>query len=158
MHDSSCSPQNAIRISEIPADAIMAITAGRNPAIVAVCRSNFEAPNSTSLSDLIKYPLLLREEGSASRDMFDRALSFIGYSAKPMIESSSNQCLISSVESGLGIAILPEGLVCEYLKSGAMKEISVSDANFSRTHYLLIHKNKRLNPIGKQAYDCVLKV
>lgn len=126
--------------------------------IVAVCRSDFEAPDSTSLSELIKYPLLLREEGSASRDMFERALSFFGYSAKPMIESASNQCLISSVESCLGVAILPEGLVWEHLKNGTMKEIAVPDANFSRTHYLLIHKNKRLNPIGKQAYDFVLKV
>ena len=90
--------------------------------------------------------------------MFDRALFFFGYCAKPMIESASNQCLISSVESGIGIAILPEGLVWEYLKNGTMKEISVSDANFSRTHYLLIHKNKRLNPFGKQAYDWAFKV
>ena len=126
--------------------------------IVPVCSVGFDAPIRLSLSGLIKYPLLLRERGSASRDMFDRALAFFGLSAAPMIESASNQCLISSAQAGLGIAILPEGLVCDSITNGTIKQLEVHDVNFCRSHYLLIHKNKRLNPIGKQAYDLVMKI
>lgn len=126
--------------------------------IVAACSRDFNVPESLGFAELIKYPLLLRQEGSASREMFEKALSFYGLSAKPMIESASNQCLICAAESGIGIAILPEGLVSERVRAGAMKQITVEKVDFSRTHYLLIHKNKRLNPIGKQAYDWAFKV
>lgn len=126
--------------------------------IVPVCSVGFDVPNKLSLAELIKYPLLLRERGSASRDMFERALAFFDLSASPMIESASNQCLISSAEAGLGIAILPDGLVCDSIIDGTIKQLEVDDVNFSRSHYLLIHKNKKLNPIGKQAYDLILKI
>lgn len=136
----------------------LAATAFGTDSIVAVCGCGpDDIPESLPLAELVKYPLLLRERGSASRDMFEKALSFFGLSAIPTVESASNQCLISAAEAGLGIAILPEGLVSEFLRTDSLKQIGVSDVELSRTHYLLIHKNKRLNPIGKQAYDLVLK-
>lgn len=121
--------------------------------IVAVCHSDYLITSSVTLSELTKHPLLLREKGSASREMFERAVLASHHTVKATIESASNQCLISSAEAGLGISILPEGLVSESLKIGMLKQISVTDTDFSRTHYLLIHKNKKLNPIQKQAYE-----
>jgi len=73
-----------------------------------------------------------------------------------MVESVSNQCLISSAISGVGITILPEGLVHDLVEEGALKIVHVENADFSRKHYLLIHKNKKLNPIQKQAYQICL--
>lgn len=139
---------------EISSTHLTATTFGSDR-IVAICHSDYIISNSVTLSTLVEHPLLLREKGSASRDLFEHVVSLAHLSAKPMIESISNQCLISAAEENLGIAILPEGLVSELLSLGRLKQISITDADFSRTHYLLIHKNKRLNPIQKQAYEIV---
>ena len=73
-----------------------------------------------------------------------------------MVESVSNQCLISAAIGGLGVSILPEGLVSDAVKDGLLKVINVKDTDFSRTYYLLIHKNKKLNPIQTRAYQLCL--
>lgn len=121
--------------------------------IVAVCASDDDMADSVTLEELTRHPLLLREHGSASRDLFDTALASAHLTVKPMIESVSNQCLISAATNGLGVAILPEGLVSDAVKAGALKVINVANTDFSRTHYLLIHKNKKLNHIQMQAYQ-----
>lgn len=136
---------------EVSSPYLKAIPFGKDR-IVAICASDAAIPGTLPLAELVRYPLLLREKGSASRDLFDRSAAALHCSVTPMIESISNQCLITSAMAGLGIAVLPEGLVSERICAGAVKQITVTDTDFSRIHYLLTHKNKKLNPIQKEAY------
>lgn len=124
--------------------------------IVAVCASDYSISDTVTLAELIQHPLLLREVGSASRDLFDNTLFLAHLTEKPMVESASNQCLISSAISGLGVTILPEGLVNDVVEERTLKIVNIEDADFSRKHYLLIHKNKKLNPIQRQVYQMCL--
>ena len=119
--------------------------------IVAVCAKDQQIPCELSLEELIKYPLLLREVGSASRNLFDQALSLNHLSAKPVLESVSNECIIASVEARLGISVLPESLVIPSIKDGKLKVLTVKDTDFRRNHSLLIHKNKKLSPLQSKA-------
>jgi len=119
--------------------------------IVAVCANSYPVSDSLPLEELIKHPLLLREPGSASRNLFDQALSSNHLYVNPIMESVSNECIIASVENGLGISVLPESLVMQSIKSGRLKTLTVKDTDFRRNHALVIHKNKKLSPLQSEA-------
>ena len=51
--------------------------------------------------------LLLREAGSAVRDVFDHALYGLGLTAEPACISVNSQALVRMAEKGLGAAVLP---------------------------------------------------
>jgi len=123
--------------------------------LVAVCSSTFKAPKSIMISDLSDYPLLLRDIGSASRDLLEHELSIHGENVKPIMESASNQVLISSAEAGLGITILPNYLVKDAISNGCLHEVRISDCKMTRDHFLICHKNKKFNEYQKKAYDSI---
>ena len=119
--------------------------------IVAVCVKGYPIPDELNLEELIKYPLLLREVGSASRNLFDQALSRNHLSATLFLESVSNECIIAALEAGLGISVLPESLVMHSIRSDMLKILTVRDTDFRRNHSLVVHKNKKLSPLQSKA-------
>ena len=73
----------------------------------------------------------------------------------PKIDSSNNQAIVTAIKSSVGIGFLPENYVREYIDTGVFREIEVSDIVANQTNYLVIHKNKRLNPLQQQAFDVI---
>ena len=71
-------------------------------------------------------------------------MNAIGLFIKPYWESTSTTALINAAENNMGIAVLPFQLVKEHIASGSLKEIKVSDMNFSRRLVIAYHKNKFL--------------
>ena len=121
--------------------------------LTPVCAPYYAVPKSITLEQLTQHPLLLREAGSASRDLFSAALAQRHLSVKPFVESVSNQALISFAEQGHGIAVLPEGIVKEGVSSGALCTLEITDADMSRTHYVIMHKNKYLSELCLSAIE-----
>ena len=121
--------------------------------VVAVASADFPVPDTLTAEELVKYPLLLREEGSASRNLFNRTLSAHNLVVKPILESVSNECITSAVEARLGISVLPESLVMPLINDGKLKIISVKNTDFQREHSLLLRKGKKLNPIQLKAFE-----
>lgn len=122
--------------------------------LVAVCSPRLSAPKELPLEELLCYPLLLREKGSASRDLFEQALSDKGLSlAKPLLESSSNEALLAFAEADHGVAILPLGIASPAIALQALRTLTVSDAKFNRRHYIVMHKSKRFSPLCQAAID-----
>ncbi len=89
-----------------------------------------------------KTDTLLREHGSASRDLLDSVLSANGMTITPVIESASNQALIACAEHNIGVAVLPQKLVAEPIKKNRLKVIEVDDNSFERCYYIVHHKKK----------------
>ncbi|NLK39227.1 MAG: hypothetical protein GX303_03115 [Clostridiales bacterium] len=113
--------------------------------LVAVCSVLFKAPESITILELSTYPLLLREIGSASRDLFEHQLSLHGVSVNPIMESASNHVLVKNAEVGLGITILPNYLVKDAINNGSLREVLILDCEMTRDHFLICHKNKKSN-------------
>ena len=65
--------------------------------------------------------------------------------------------LTVSSPAGHGIAVLPEGIVGEAISQGILKSLTIADASMTRTHYLLIHKNKRFNTLCQAAFDLLIQ-
>ena len=63
-----------------------------------------------TLSEMARYPFLMREKGSAGREI----------SVRPAWESSSTQAIVQGVAKGLGVAVLPDLLVRRDLEQGVV--------------------------------------
>lgn len=114
--------------------------------IGAYCSPNFFQKNKKeiTLEELIRYPLLLREKGSAIRDCFDSALRIKGLSADPAWTSVNSQALIQGAKNEMGIAILPKNIISHELKSGELIELKIKDTLLQNWNYVVYHRDKNL--------------
>ena len=92
---------------------------------------------------------ILREKGSAGREIFDGLLAAQELAVAPLWQSASNQAILHGVRSGLGISILPYSLVQESLKKGEIAEFKIKGMALSRKYSVIYHKNKFFVPKRK---------
>lgn len=105
--------------------------------------------NDITIEDMLKERFLLREKGSAGRDIFDSFLNLQGIKITPLWESMSSQALINAVERGIGVSFLPYLLVKEPLEQHRIKEVMIKDTTLSRKFSIIYHKNKFLSKTAK---------
>ena len=98
------------------------------------------------VSILGEYPLLLREKGSAGREIVDGILSVHGIAAKPAWQSISTQAIVQAVRSGLGISLLPYPLVRDAVERGEVRAARLQGVDLQRSYRLLVHREKFLSP------------
>lgn len=92
---------------------------------------------------LAGYPLLMREKGSAGREILDAWFALEHLSVRPLWESSSTQAIVKAVSEGLGIAVLPYLLVEKDIREGQVSRLFLEHPP-RRTFNLIYHKNKYL--------------
>ncbi|MFD3501105.1 LysR family transcriptional regulator [Streptomyces sp. NPDC058676] len=80
-------------------------------------------------SELAVTPLILREKGSGTRQVLDRAL---GGLARPLIELSSTTAVKAAAVSGAGPAVLSELAVREELAMRRLVSVPVADVSLAR--------------------------
>lgn len=124
-----------------------------NEEFIAVCHSDYAIDKEISFEELTKLPLLIREHGSSSRDFLEKVASERSIKLSPKMDSSNNQAIVTAIRSKLGVGFLTEGYAREYIKKGVFKRVEISDVEARQTNYLVIHKNKKLNPLQQQAFD-----
>ncbi len=125
--------------------------------LVAVCGRTYDIPDTVTLKQLCKYDLLLREDESVSREFLDHIFARENIVVNPVMESISNQALISAAKRNLGVTILPESLLKHQLKKGELKIINVTDYEFTRNSYLIYHKDKTFGAAKKDVFDYCYK-
>ena len=101
------------------------------------------------LKELEKYPMILREKGSAVRDVIDESMGYYQMNYKVLWESVSTQAITRAVSQNLGISILPYLLVKDDLKQEVVSLVEVSDFAISREFSIIYHKNKYFTPMAK---------
>ena len=62
---------------------------------------------SVTLRELSECPFLMREPGSAVRQILDASFSLLQITVHPVWQSASTQAIVSAVAEGLGVAVLP---------------------------------------------------
>ena len=95
--------------------------------ISAVCVKDYPAKESLFAEELVREDLLLREKGSALREIPDSALLLKGLKAQPLWTSVNSGALLSATRAGLGIALLPERMLLPDLNAGELREILLPD-------------------------------
>jgi LysR family transcriptional regulator, transcriptional activator of the cysJI operon len=113
----------------------------RDDELVLVCAPDhpFAKNGTIRLEQLVGHPVLLREEGSGTRQVTETALEGAGIRSSLTIamELGSTEAIKSATEAGLGVAFLSRLTVARDCKSGRLVEVPIDDFQISRHLYIV---------------------
>lgn len=107
--------------------------------LVLIAPPDFEL-NQISRDRLAASTLLLREQGSGSRHVLEKALGKVRLRVKSfqnVIELDSTEAIKSAVEGGLGIGFVPRNAINKEIELGALKIVGVQGLRVSRQYYVI---------------------
>ncbi len=108
------------------------------------------------LSEVLKYPLLLREKGSAVRNTLDSSLLLRGLRAEARWTSVNSQALVRGALHGAGICVIPEIIAAEELTAGRLCRLDIAAEPMINKNYIVYHPDKYLSPPMLQLIDIIL--
>lgn len=124
--------------------------------LVAVSSPFLIKNNTLTLKEIIKFPMVLREEGSGTRRETEKFLENKGVSLESIKIAGifgSTDAVKQAVKAGLGVSILSRFSVTDELDHGILKEVKLSDIEMKRRFYIVTHKKRTL----PRLYDTFLK-
>ncbi len=122
--------------------------------LIAVAAPSFTDAGFMSLADLIRLPLVLREEGSGTRMEIERILHDRGISIDGTLIAGifgSTDAVKQAVKAGFGVSILSRVSVADELAYGALREIQLEGSGMKRKFYVVTHR-KRTLPVSYRAF------
>jgi DNA-binding transcriptional LysR family regulator len=117
------------------------------------------ARDEVLLEEALRYPFVLREQGSGTRRVMEEQLAAKGLDSgamKIVMELGSTGAVKSAVEAGLGLTIISTSSVKHEVALGLMKIVNISDASFKRQFYA-IHLKSTLLPISAVTFLTFLR-
>lgn len=102
-------------------------------------------------SILQDFPLIFREEGSATRFYMEEYIKNKGLIVKSKLQLTSNEAVKQAVISGLGVSIMPLIGLKNELEKGDIKIIQFEDLPMISNWKLIWLKDKKMSPVA-QAY------
>lgn len=107
------------------------------------------AGQTVSIQQLSSQPLILREPGSAGRDIFDGVMAAHNQPVEPAWQSVSSQAIVRAVQAGMGVSVLPYLLIQESLEQEKIRFFQVEDISLSRILHIIYHRHKFLTPSAR---------
>ncbi len=105
------------------------------------------------LSDLIKEPLLSREEGSGTRAAAEEAFAEKGISWPPRMALGSNEAIKHAVRAGLGLAVLSRHTLAADPASEGLTVLPVAGFPLRRQWYLVWRQDRALSLPARTLLD-----
>ncbi len=119
--------------------------------MVLIAPASYDLADEMTSEEIVKYPVIWRESGSATRKAFEKALADKGIGRKNIdVAASFNDLysIIRSVEQGLGVAILSR-YTAERIGSSLIKNVTISDFDLARDFYMVTRKDVSLSPLAE---------
>ncbi|MUN39607.1 LysR family transcriptional regulator [Actinomadura litoris] len=88
--------------------------------------------SGVSAAELARTPLVLREEGSGTREILDLALAVHGGTAPPLLQLASTTALKAAAVSGAGPVVVSDLAVADELAGGRLIRVPVPELDLSR--------------------------
>ncbi|MEH6814238.1 MAG: LysR family transcriptional regulator [Motiliproteus sp.] len=116
----------------------------RQDELVVFCAPEHPLAKKKSISDtdLQGATWILREQGSGTRQTFDRAMHGLLPNLNVLLELENTGAIKRSVEAGFGIGCLSRIALAEAFKQGSLVPLEVSGRDFYRNLYLIINRHK----------------
>jgi aminoethylphosphonate catabolism LysR family transcriptional regulator len=99
------------------------------------------------LAELRHQEVILREPGSASRQLIERRLQALGVGVAPSMEIASNEVIKRAVEMGNGVSLMSAAIVRREVEAGRLRALGVRDERLVRNIYLVYHRERRDSPL-----------
>lgn len=93
-------------------------------------------------SQLLQQRWVIREQGSGTRQIFDRAMSGLLGQLNVSLELQHTEAIKRAVEAGLGCGCLSRISLADAFKRGTLIELAVPQRNFRRALSIVVHKQK----------------
>lgn len=101
---------------------------------------------NVSVRELCQEPLIMREEGSGTRAVIERALRKKGFKIRPLLSVASPEGIKNLVAAGMGVAIVSRLVVALELQAGWLGTIQLKDLAIHRPLYLQRVRNRSQSP------------
>ena len=95
---------------------------------------------------LLQSDLLLTEKDMSYRALLDEALASVGSESEPIIETGDTHLICELLRQGVGVSCLPDFVVEEDVKKGALITLDVPDIRLNIWRQLLYNRNKWVSP------------
>jgi DNA-binding transcriptional LysR family regulator len=109
-----------------------------------------------SRQQLARESLLIREEGSATRQTTERALRQAGITLRPTMELDHTETIKRGVMAGLGVAFVSRYAIEDELRTGRLRTLGVAGVNIRR-HFHVIHDERRPLSASARAFTGFLQ-
>jgi DNA-binding transcriptional LysR family regulator len=139
-------------------DAALSVTPVAEDELVLVVSAALPRPkrHTVTAADLKAMRWVSRERGSATRALFEQALSKAGVGLTDielMLELPSNEAVRAVVEDGAGAAVLSKLVVASSLESGTL--VALDFAVPPRQFFALRHKERSITQAERELYKLI---
>lgn len=117
---------------------------------VAGANYKFLAASEISLTDLVRYPLLLLDKGTATRRYIDRFAAGYGITLLPEVELGSIDLLVEFAKIGLGISFVIKDYLTTELAERTLYEIKLREVIPPRQIGIVTLKDVPLSTVAKK--------
>lgn len=110
--------------------------------LVPVARPGHPLCAGATLRQFCAEPLLLREQGSGTREVVEDALKKRGLTVKPLMTLGSTEAIKHSVAAGVGVAFVSALTVRQELKDGRLAQVPIKGFRIERALHVLQGKDR----------------
>lgn len=136
-------PARTLAARELMPDELVVVVPASHP---------WATRRTTTLAELQKEPMVVRERGSGSREAFEHALEEAGVplaNLRLVGEMGSTQAVKQAVRAGVGIALLSKRAVEDECRAGLLACVKVKDLRVSRAFYLVTNRDRTRSPLAQ---------
>jgi DNA-binding transcriptional LysR family regulator len=116
--------------------------------LTVFCAPDHPLGKQTALrdEDLLAAAWIVREQGSGTRQAFDRAMVGLLPDLRIGLVLEHTEAIVAAVKAGLGIGCVSRLAVAESLAHGTVAECRVPSRNFARKFFFVFHRDKVRGP------------
>jgi len=100
--------------------------------------------------------IILREEGSGTRNLIEYVLKRYGIERKVTMELSSSEGIKRAVEANLGVAVLSRNVIKNEVEKKSLVALPISDLNTKRDFFIVRNKKRKFLPLMMKFYEFIL--
>ena len=111
------------------------------------------AAGAARTEELASQPWILRETGSGTRALFDRAIAPRLASLHVRLQLEHTEAIKRAVEAGLGLACLSRMALREAFRRGSLVELRTPQFDLQRNFYFVRHRQRHVSPASRAFLD-----
>ena len=111
---------------------------------------------AVTLKALGREPLILREPGSAGRELVERALRTAGIEPHAVMEMTSTEAIKQAVEANGGVAVLARAVVQRDVAGGHLRALAVRGGDLTLRLAFAYHRERANSPLLRAVLDVIV--
>ena len=104
--------------------------------------SPYATKKTLTLSDIVKFPMILTEPGIGYRRILEEFVTRENLSLEPIMEIGRTDIIVSMLETGVGVSFLPDFVTRKKVMEGKLVYLDVEGVHAQIWKQLIYHKNK----------------